>query len=184
MKLEGSDTQKNLWAAFNAESSASMKYRLYSEAAKQSGYRQIAAIFEETADNEMQHAAMWLYTLGEISPAASAESVSENLKKAAAGENMEWTKMYREFSETAEKEGFKSLAKDFIEIASVEEAHEKRYNTLIGNLAKGLVFHRPDGQTVWQCRNCGYLHIGSDAPEICPACKHPREYFQLFVPTY
>ena len=179
MELKGSKTEKNLMTAFAGESQARNKYTYFASKAKKEGYEQIAAIFQETADNEKEHAKLWFKALhgGKI------PNTEENLKDAAAGENYEWTEMYAEFAQVAKEEGFDELAAAFKLIASVEKEHEERYNKLLDNLEKGIVFSRT-GECVWQCRNCGYIHVGKSAPEICPACKHPKAYFQIKPENY
>lgn len=174
-KLKGTRTEKNLQAAFSGESQARNKYTMYASAAKKEGYEQIAAVFLETAANEKEHAELWLKELGGIMTTA------ENLKAAAGGENYEWTTMYKEFAETARKEGFPDIAARMERIASVEKAHEERYKFLLKNLEEGKVFKRETEQ-VWICRNCGYHMAGSSAPEMCPACAHPKAYFEVESP--
>ena len=170
--LKGSKTEKNLQAAFAGESQARNKYTYFASAAKKEGYEQIAAIFLETAENEKEHAKLWLKELGGIGTTA------ENLAAAAGGENYEWTKMYAEFAKTAREEGFADIAARMERIAAVEKAHEERYNKLLANLNQGKVFNRADEQ-VWVCRNCGFHVKGKNAPEICPACNHPKAYFEI-----
>lgn len=176
-KLEGTQTEKNLQAAFAGESQARNKYSYYAGVAKSEGYNQIAAIFEETADNERAHAKVWAKLLGLIG------STEKNLKDAAEGENYEWTTMYKEFAETADKEGFADIAKLFREVAEVEEAHEKRYKKLLERVKSGTVFTRPE-PIKWHCRNCGYIHEGTEAPEVCPACAHPKSFYQPLPENY
>lgn len=179
MEFNGSRTQANLMAAFAGEAQARDKYTYYASAAKRDGYEQMAAIFEETAENEKEHAKLWFKALhgGEI------PSTAENLKDAAAGENFEWTEMYADFARVAREEGFDELAAAFEMVASVEKEHEERYRKLIENLEKGIVFSRT-GECIWQCRNCGYIHVGKSAPMLCPACKYPQAYFQLKPENY
>lgn len=179
MEFKGSKTEANLMAAFAGESQARNKYTYYASAAKKEGYEQIAAIFAETAENEKEHAKLWFKALhgGKIG------STEENLKDAAAGENYEWTTMYAEFAKIAKEEGFDELAAAFTLIGKVEKEHEERYKQLLDNLEKGMVFSRT-GECVWQCRNCGYIHVGKNAPDVCPACKHPQAYFQLKPENY
>lgn len=175
--LKGTKTEANLWAAFAGESQARNKYTYYASVAKREGYEQFAAIFLETADNEKEHAKRLLKFLGGIG------NTAENLKEAAKGENYEWTTMYREFEEIAREEGFDEIADVFREIGEVEEEHEKRYRKLLENLENGTVFRR-DQPVKWQCRNCGYIHEGTEPPELCPACAHPKAYYQLMAENY
>ncbi|HHZ19863.1 MAG TPA: rubrerythrin family protein [Firmicutes bacterium] len=175
--LKGTKTEANLWAAFAGESQARNKYTYYASVAKREGYEQFAAIFLETADNEKEHAKRLLKFLGGIG------NTAENLKEAAKGENYEWTTMYREFEKIAREEGFDEIADVFREIGEVEEEHEKRYRKLLENLENGTVFRR-DQPVKWQCRNCGYIHEGTEPPELCPACAHPKAYYQLMAENY
>ena len=179
MELKGSKTEANLMAAFAGESQARNKYTYYASKAKKDGYEQIAAIFEETANNEKEHAKMWFKELhgGEI------PTTTENLADAAAGENYEWTDMYEEFARVAEEEGFKAIAAKFRGVAAIEKEHEERYRKLLENIEGGLVFSR-DGDMVWICRNCGHVHIGKEAPKVCPVCAHPQSYFELRSQNY
>jgi len=177
MDLKGSQTEKNLKTAFAGESEARNKYTYYSSAARNEGYQQIAAIFEETANNEKEHAKIWAKQLGIIGDTA------KNLADAANGENYEWTDMYKGFAETADKEGFQELARLFREVAEIEEAHEARYRKLLANVKAGKVFKQAT-DTSWHCRNCGYIHHGAEAPETCPFCAHPKGFFELFVEGY
>ena len=177
MELKGSQTEKNLWAAFAGESQARNKYTYYASIAKKEGYEQIAAIFLETADNEKEHAKREFKFLGELG------STADNLKAAATGEHYEWTEMYPEFERVAREEGFTEIADVFKEISEVEEEHEKRYLSLLKNIEEGKVFKR-DKVVRWKCRNCGYIHEGTEAPEICPACAHPQSYYELMVENY
>lgn len=172
MELKGSKTEANLWTAFAGESQARNKYTYFASAAKKAGYEQIAAIFEETANNEKEHAKMWFKELGGIGDTA------ENLRAAAEGENGEWTSMYPEMAATAREEGFTRLAYLFEAVAAIEKEHEERYLALLANLEHDLVFKSDDEQTVWICRNCGHIHVGKDAPDVCPVCAHPRAYFE------
>lgn len=172
MELKGSKTEANLWTAFAGESQARNKYTYFASAAKKAGYEQIAAIFEETANNEKEHAKMWFKELGGIGDTA------ENLKAAAAGENEEWTSMYPEMAATAREEGFTRLAYLFEAVATIEKEHEERYLKLLANLEGDLVFKTDDENTVWICRNCGHIHVGKDAPAVCPVCAHPQAYFE------
>ena len=179
MNLKGSKTEANLQTAFAGESQARNKYTYFASKAKKEGFEQIAAIFLETAENEKEHAKMWYKFLngGEIN------STAENLKDAAAGENYEWTSMYAEFAKTAHEEGFEDIAKKFEGVAKVEKEHEERYKKLLDNVTKELVFSK-DGEKIWQCRNCGHICIGKEAPEVCPVCDHPKAYFQLKPENY
>lgn len=177
-KYEGTKTLENLQTAFAGESQARNKYTYFASVAKKEGYEQIAALFLETADNEKEHAKMWFKELGGIG------DTKANLKAAAEGENYEWTDMYKEFAETAEKEGFKELAVKFRLVAEVEKAHEARYNALLKNVELLEVFKKDTGITVWKCRNCGYIFVGKQAPSICPCCAHPQSYFELEAKNY
>ena len=179
MELRGSKTYENLMAAFAGESQARNKYTYYASKAKKDGYEQIAAIFEETAEQEKEHAKMWFKELH----GGSIPETIDNLKDAADGENYEWTDMYQEFARVAEEEGFTSLAKKFRGVAEIEKMHEERYKKLISNLENGLVFSR-DGDTIWQCRNCGHIVIGKEAPKVCPICAHPQSYFEIKKENY
>jgi Rubrerythrin len=175
--LTGSKTEKNLQAAFAGESQARNKYTYFASAAKKEGYEQIAAIFQETADNEKEHAKIWFKYLNGIGDTAA------NLKAAAAGENYEWTSMYKGFAEDAREEGFTELAALFEMVANIEKTHDERYQALLKNLDDGKVFLK-DGSVIWRCRNCGHIHVGKNAPEVCPVCKHPKAYFELVSPNY
>ena len=179
MELKGSKTEANLMAAFAGESQARNKYTYYASKAKKEGYEQIAAIFEETANNEKEHAKMWFKELngGEV------PTTTVNLADAAAGENYEWTEMYDEFAKVAEEEGFTEIAAKFRGVAAVEKEHEERYKKLLENVEGGLVFSR-DGDMVWICRNCGHVHVGKEAPKVCPVCAHPQSYFELRCENY
>ncbi|HHV51189.1 MAG TPA: rubrerythrin family protein [Candidatus Avimonas sp.] len=179
MELKGSKTEKNLMTAFQGESMARMKYDYYSSKAKKEGYEQMAAIFNETALNEKEHAKLWFKLLHDN----QIPDTMTNLKDAASGENYEWTDMYATFAKEAREEGFDEIARMFEMVAGVEKAHEERYRKLIENLEKGIVFSR-DEVVVWKCRNCGHLHVGKAAPEICPTCKHPKAYFELHCVNY
>ena len=172
MELKGSRTEKNLWTAFAGESQARNKYTYFASVAKKEGYEQIASIFEMTAANEKEHAKLWFKALGEIG------STKENLAHAAAGENYEWTDMYSEFAKVAEEEGFIKLAYQFKEVAAIERSHEERYLKLLKNIETNEVFSKESDQTVWECRNCGYLHKGTNAPKVCPVCAHPQSFFE------
>ncbi len=183
--LKGSQTEKNLLLAFAGESQARNRYTFFASAAKKEGLVQISRIFEETADQEKEHAKRFFKFLEggdlEVSgafPAGVIGSTLENLKAAAAGENHEWTSMYPEFARVAREEGFVNVAKTFEAVAIAEKQHEKRYKELAENLEAGRVFRR-DGKVVWRCINCGYLHEAEEAPKACPACLHPQSYFEL-----
>ncbi len=179
MELKGSQTEKNLQAAFAGESQARNKYTYYASKAKKDGYQQIAALFEETAANEKEHAKIWFKLLhgGEI------PSTEENLADAAAGENYEWTDMYAGFAKTAREEGFDHIAFLFEKVGAIEKEHEERYLRLLKNVKEGLVFSRDDDR-VWQCSNCGHVVIGKKAPEVCPVCAHPKAYFEIKKENY
>lgn len=185
MSLKGTRTEKNILTAFAGESQARNRYTYFASKAKQEGFVQIAAIFEETADQEKEHAKRLFKLLegGEVEiqasfPAGVIGTTVENLKEAASGENYEWNTMYPEFAKIAREEGFENIAEIFEAIAVAEKQHEKRYQALKSNLESGTVFKRQE-RVVWRCRNCGYLHEGTEAPEICPACAHPRAHFEL-----
>lgn len=177
MELKGTKTEKNLWTAFAGESQARNKYTFYASKARKDGYVQIAKIFEETAANEKEHAEIWFKLLGGIGTTA------ENLEAAAQGENYEWTDMYATMAKEAKEEGFDHIAFLFEEVAKIEKEHEDRYRKLLANVEGGLVFSR-DGDMIWQCSNCGHIHVGKEAPEVCPVCAHPRDYFQLKAENY
>ena len=179
MELKGSKTEQNLMAAFAGESQARNKYTYYASKAKKDGYEQIAAIFEETAANEKEHAKIWFKELH----GGSIPSTIENLKDAADGENYEWTDMYDEFAKTAREEGFDRIADLFEAVGKIEKEHEERYRKLIENVEGGLVFSK-DGDRIWKCRNCGHIVIGSKAPEMCPVCAHPQSYFEIKAENY
>ncbi len=172
MELKGSKTEANLWAAFAGESQARNKYTYFASAAKKAGYQQIASIFEETANNEKEHAKIWFKELGGISDTVS------NLRSAAEGEHEEWTSMYPQMAETAREEGFTRLAYLFDAVAAIEKEHEERYLALLANVEGDLVFKTDDDNTVWVCRNCGHIHVGKEAPQVCPVCAHPQAYFE------
>ena len=177
-ELKGSKTEANLMTAFAGESQARNKYTYYASKAKKDSYVQIAAIFEETANNEKEHAKMWFKLLhGGIGDTV------DNLKDAAAGENYEWTDMYAGFAKTAREEGFDHIADLFEGVAKIEKEHEERYLKLVKNLEEGLVFSR-DGDVIWQCANCGHIVIGKKVPEVCPVCAHPQAYFQIKAENY
>jgi len=179
MDLKGSRTEANLMAAFAGESQARNKYTYYASKAKKDGYEQIAAIFEETANNEKEHAKMWFKELH----GGTIPDTLENLSDAADGENYEWTDMYSEFARVAKEEGFDRIAYLFEEVGKIEKEHEERYRKLINNIEEGLVFTN-DGDTIWVCRNCGHVVIGKKAPEMCPVCKHPQSYFERKANNY
>jgi rubrerythrin len=179
MELKGSRTEANLMTAFAGESQATNKYKYYASAAKKEGYEQIAAIFTETSDNEKEHAKLWFKLLH----GGAVPGTIENLQAAAEGENFEWTEMYADFAKVAREEGFNDIASAFELVASIEKSHEERYRKLLENVREGVVFKRDD-VVVWKCRNCGYLHVGKSAPEVCPACKHPKAYFELQAQNY
>lgn len=178
MELKGSKTEANLQAAFAGESMATNKYTYFASKAKKDGYQQIAAIFEETAANEREHAKMWYKLIN-----GGIDSTLENLGHAAEGENYEWTDMYSEFAKVAREEGFEQIAALFEGVAAIEKEHEERYRRLIENIEQGVVFSK-DGDTIWQCRNCGHICIGKEAPEVCPVCAHPQSYFQVKAENY
>jgi len=177
MELKGSKTEQNLMTAFTGESQARNKYTYFAAAAKEEGLEQMAGVFLETAENEREHARKEFDFLKGIGDTAA------NLKAAAAGEHYEWTEMYRGFEQVAREEGFIEIADFFKEVAEVEEEHEKRYLALLKNLQEGMVFQR-DKATKWKCRNCGYVHEGTEAPEECPACGFPRSYYELMAENY
>ncbi len=179
MELKGSRTEANLLAAFAGESQARNKYTYYASKAKKEGYEQIAALFLETADNEKEHAKLWFKLLHD----EGIPSTIDNLKDAAAGENYEWTEMYAEFAKVAKEEGFDRIAYLFEAVGAIEKEHEERYNTLLANVEGGIVFSR-DGDTLWKCRNCGHIHIGKNAPKLCPVCAHPEAYFEIKAENY
>lgn len=176
-ELKGSQTEKNLLAAFSGESQARNKYTYFAKVAKKEGYEQISKIFQETADNEKEHAKLEFKYLQGIG------TTIENLKEAAAGENYEWTEMYPSFAKTAQEEGFCEIAATFRKIAEVEKEHEKRYKKLLKNIEEAKVFKK-DTVVKWRCLNCGYLHQGDTSPKECPACKHPQAYFELLCENY
>lgn len=179
MDLKGSRTEANLMAAFAGESQARNKYTYYASKAKKDGYVQIGKIFEETADNEKEHAKIWFKLLhdGEM------PATLDNLKDAAAGENYEWTDMYDKFAKEAKEEGFDHIAYLFEAVGKIEKEHEERYRKLIANMEGGLVFSK-DGDVIWQCSNCGHIVVGKKAPEICPVCSHSQSYFQVKAENY
>ena len=179
MELKGSKTEANLLAAFAGESQARNKYTYYASQARKDGYEQIAAIFEETANNEKEHAKLWFKELHN----GAIPSTEENLKDAASGENYEWTEMYKEFAETAREEGFDQIAGLFSQVAAIEKNHEERYLKLVDNIENNLVFNKGT-ETVWICRNCGHVYYGETAPIICPVCKHPQSYQEMKAENY
>ncbi len=176
-KYAGTQTEKNLLAAFAGESQARNKYTYFASRAKKDGFEQIAALFLKTADNEKEHAKMWFKELGGIG------STAENLKAAAEGENYEWTDMYTGFAETAEKEGFPELAAKFRMVGEIEKRHEERYRALLKNVETAEVFRKGEVK-MWECRNCGHIVIGTAAPEVCPVCAHPQAYFEVSEANY
>lgn len=188
--LKGTKTEKNLLASFAGESQARNRYTYFASAAKKAGYEQISAIFLETAENEKEHAKRFFKLLEgddlEITasyPAGVIGDTAQNLAGAAAGENLEWTKLYKEAEEVARQEGFEEIAVQFKEIAEVEEEHEKRYRKLLKNVKEGNIFKR-EAVVKWKCRNCGYVHEGKIAPDVCPACAHPRAYYEILCENY
>jgi len=176
-ELKGTRTEKNLMEALAGESQAFSKYMFFAGVAKREGYHQIAAVFEETAFNEKEHAKVWAKKLGLIG------DTRDNLKHAAEGENYEWTTMYKDFAEVADEEGFPEIAKLFREVASVEVVHEERYKKLLERVESGTVFKRPE-PIKWHCRNCGYIYEGTEAPEVCPACDHPQSFYEPTPENY
>jgi len=174
MELKGTKTEQNLMAAFAGESQARNKYTYFASKAKKDGYEQIAAIFEETANNEKEHAKMWYKELN----GGAVKDTIENLKEAASGENYEWTDMYAGFAKTAREEGFEEIAKKFEGVAAIEKHHEERYKKLLENIESAKVFSK-DGDAIWVCRNCGHVCVGKVAPEVCSVCSHPQSYFEL-----
>lgn len=179
MELKGSRTEANLMTAFAGESQARNKYTYYASKAKKDGYVQIAQIFEETANNEKEHAKIWFKLLHD----GGIPTTVENLKDAAEGENYEWTEMYAEFAKVAKEEGFNHIAALFEMVAKIEKEHEERYKKLLANIDGGVVFSK-DNDIVWICSNCGHIHIGKKAPEICPVCAHPQAYFMERAENY
>ena len=176
-KYKGTQTEKNLMEAFAGESQARNKYTYFASKAKKEGFEQIAEIFQKTADNEKEHAKLWLKELEGIGDTA------QNLLAAAEGENYEWTDMYDGFAKTAEEEGFKALAMKFRLVAAIEKRHEERYRALLKNVEMQEVFAKSDVK-VWECRNCGHIVVGEKAPEICPTCAHPQAYFEIHIDNY
>jgi len=191
MLLKGSETEKNLLKAFAGESQARNRYTYFASVARKEGYEQIAGIFEETADNEKEHAKVFfkylqtgnLVEITSLYPAGKIGKSEDNLIEAINGEKLEWGKIYPEFQKTALEEGFREIADSFREIAEVEQQHEKRYKKLLDNLKNKKIFKR-DKIVLWKCRNCGYIHEGKEAPKECPACKHPQAFYELFVENY
>lgn len=177
--LKGTKTEANLMAAFAGESQARNKYTYYASKAKKDGYEQIAELFTETANNEKEHAKIWFKLLHD----GNVPDTIANLKDAAEGENYEWTDMYKSFAEDAKTEGFDHIAFLFEQVALIEKEHEERYRKLLANIEEGIVFSR-DGDMVWICRNCGHIHVGKNAPEVCPVCAHPKSYFELREKNY
>ena len=176
-KYSGTQTEKNLMAAFSGESEARNKYTYFASKAKKEGFEQIAALFQKTADNEKEHAKMWFKELIGLGDTA------ENLLSGAEGENYEWTDMYAGFAETAEKEGFSELAAKFRMVAAIEKHHEERYRALLNNVETAKVFEKSEVK-VWECRNCGHIVTGTKAPEMCPVCAHPKAYFEIHAENY
>lgn len=177
-ELKGSKTEKNLMEAFAGESMARNKYTYYASKARKDGYVQIAELFEETAANEKEHAKMWFKLLHN-----GIGSTTDNLLDAAQGENYEWTDMYATFAKEAREEGFDYIANLFEGVAAIEKEHEERYRKLLANIENGVVFSK-DGDTVWKCKNCGHIHVGPKAPEVCPVCAHPQAYFEVKAENY
>ena len=176
-ELKGTRTEANLLAAFAGESQARNKYTYFASVAKKAGYEQIAEIFQKTADNEKEHAKMWFKELGLLGDTAA------NLKSAAEGENYEWTDMYAGFADVAEEEGFTALAAKFRAVALIEKSHEERYLKLLNNVEMQKVFEKAE-ETMWECRNCGHIMVGTKAPEMCPVCAHPKAYFEINAANY
>ena len=177
-KYSGTQTEKNLEAAFSGESQARNKYTYFASRAKKDGFEQIAAIFQHTADNEKEHAKMWYKELHD-----GVGTTAENLAAAADGENYEWTDMYEGFAKTAEEEGFAELAAKFRLVAAIEKRHEERYRALLKNIETAQVFAKSEVK-VWECRNCGHIVVGTNAPEVCPTCNHPQSYFEVMADNY
>jgi rubrerythrin len=190
MELKGSKTEKNLLAAFAGESQARNRYTYFSSAVRKDGYEQISALFLETAENEKEHAKLFFSLLkgGDVEivaayPAGTIGNTADNLKAAAAGENLEWTKLYQDFAEVAKKEGFTEVYETFTHVAKVEKFHEARYLNLLKNVNEGKVFKK-DSSVKWHCRNCGYVFEGKEVPDKCPVCKHPRAHFEVLAENY
>ena len=179
MELKGSKTEKNLMTAFAGESQARNKYTYYASKAKKDGYEQIASLFEETANNEKEHAKIWF----KILHGGSVGATLDNLKDAADGENYEWTEMYPDFAKTAEEEGFTDIARLFTLVAEIEKAHEARYKKLLENIEKAEVFQKKE-KVIWECRNCGFRYEGEKAPAVCPVCNHPQSFFMVEPKNY
>lgn len=177
MNIKGTKTEKNLAAAFSGESEARNKYSYFASVARKEGYQQIAAIFEETANNEKEHAKLWFKALGGLG------DTTANLLHAAEGENYEWTEMYEDFAKDAEEEGFTALAAQFRMVARIEKAHEERYRALLKNVETNKVFEKTE-ETRWECRNCGHLMTGRKASEVCPVCAHPQSFFEVRKENY
>lgn len=177
-ELKGTKTEANLKTAFSGESEARNKYTFYASKAKKDGYEQIANLFIETANNEKEHAKIWFKILKD-----GIGETEENLKDAASGEHFEWAEMYPKFAKEAKEEGFDKIAKLFEGVANIEKEHEERYRKLLSNVEEGLVFSK-DGETIWQCINCGHIHVGKKAPENCPVCDHPKAFFQVVAKNY
>lgn len=177
-RLKGTKTERNLMEAFACESEARNKYTFYASKAKKEGYEQISALFLETAANEKEHAELWFKLLHD-----GIQSTAENLKDAASGENYEWTKMYERMAKEAKEEGFDDIAKIMDGVAAIEKRHEERYLALLKNLEEGKVFEK-DETVVWECRNCGHIHVGKEAPQVCPVCAHAQAYFQIEPKNY
>ena len=176
-KYSGTQTEKNLEAAFAGESQARNKYTYFASVAKKEGYEQIAALFLKTADNEKEHAKMWFKELSGIG------NTAQNLEAAADGENYEWADMYESFAKTAEEEGFEELAAKFRMVAAIEKSHEERYRALLKNVETAQVFEKSEVK-VWECRNCGHIVVGTKAPDICPVCAHPQAYFEVHMDNF
>jgi len=190
MELKGSKTEKNLLAAFAGESQARNRYTYFASAARKEGYEQISAVFLETAENEKEHAKLFFNLLkgGEVEivaayPAGVVGNTADNLKAAAAGENLEWTTLYQNFADVAKKEGFAEIYETFTQIAKVEKFHETRYLSLLKNVKERKVFKK-DASVKWHCRNCGHVFEGKEVPDKCPVCKHPRAYFEVLAENY
>lgn len=179
MELKGSKTEKNLWAAFAGESEARTKYSFFASQAKKDGYEQVAAIFEETSNNEKEHAKLWFKYL----KGGSVPNTIANLKDCIEGEHYEWTSMYKRFARVAREEGFEEIAKTFEGVAAIEKDHQKRYESLLKNIEDKIVFVK-EKEVVWICRNCGHIHKGKEAPEVCPVCSHPQSYFEVLKKNY
>ncbi len=178
MDIKGTRTEANLMAAYAGESQARVKYEYYASKAKKDGYVQIGDLFMETSNNEKEHAKLWFKLLH-----GGMQETEVNLADAAAGENYEWTDMYAEFAKVAREEGFEEIARMFDGVAAIEKTHEERYRKLLANIEGGLVFSR-EGDMIWECSNCGHLHVGQNAPEVCPVCAHPQSYFKLRAENY